>query len=85
MIKKYVAFVCLAANASVHSVTLGWTQSNNPDIVSQQGLQRACIRGPYPWHRTTEDAETSVTVQNVNSGTCYCKVTVESTARVWRA
>jgi hypothetical protein len=63
------------ASASGHSVLLTWTQSGSPNIVSNEVNCGHVSGGPYPWHRTTRYAATSMTVQNVNSGTFYCMVT----------
>jgi hypothetical protein len=77
VIKKCVVFVCLlaSASASVHSVTLNWTQSDSPNIASNEVYCGHVSGGPYPWHRRTKAPETSMTVPGVNSGTYYCMVT----------
>ena len=88
MIRACLSFVCLmaSANASVHSVTLNWTQSNSSNIVCNKVYCGRVSGGPYPWHRTTQHLETTMTMKKVNSGTYYCMVTaidsqgIESTA-----
>ena len=77
MIKTCLAFVCLlaSANASIHLVTLNWTQSNSSDIVSNKVYCGRVSGGPYPWHRTTQHLETNMTIKKVNSGKYYCMVT----------
>jgi hypothetical protein len=76
---RYALLVCLlvSANASTngHSVTLSWTQSDSPNIVSNEVYCGPVSGGPYSFHRNTRHPATSLIVPKVHSGTYYCVVT----------
>ena len=77
MHKRLLVLVCLLASAyaDTHSVTLTWTQSNSPGIVSNEVHCGYVSGGPYFYHHKTRHPRTDLTVLNVSSGTYYCMVT----------
>lgn len=77
MIKKCVVLVCLlaSANASLHTVTLRWTQSDSPDIVANKVYCSRVPGGPYPYYHKTSSPTTLLRLSRIPSGQYYCMVT----------
>jgi hypothetical protein len=76
---RYLLLGCLLVSAGAgtndHSVTLSWTQSDSPNIVSNEVYCGRVSGGPYPFQRETLVPATSLAVPKVHSGTYYCVVT----------